>query len=276
MALPTAEQQTKICQFIKAGASQVAAAAGCGVVTEVFWHWMEHIPEFRAAVEGAEGEARVATQVELRKKNPAAWLGKSARSLPYQPPGLLAQTKGGKQKRGLNYRQARFVMEYLKDGNGTQAAIRAGYAENGAEVHAFHLLRLPKIQDKICAARAELDKQLNLSVERVLREYMRIGFLDPAELFDEAGNLPPLKEIPADARRAITGIEVEELFDFDRGTKTQVGVLRKIRFASKIPALDALARHLGILRDKLELTGKDGGPLTITQVRDRILAEDGD
>ena len=40
----------------------------------------------------------------------------------------------------LNPRQAAFVREYLVDLNGTQAAIRAGYSPNGADVQAIRLL----------------------------------------------------------------------------------------------------------------------------------------
>jgi phage terminase small subunit len=153
---------------------------------------------------------------------------------------MAKEVKKAKRAGSLNVRQARFVLEYLKDGNGTQAAIRAGYVEHSAYVHASYLLKLPKVRDKISVARDEMDRELNLSVERVLREYARIAFLDPADLFDAAGQLLPLKEMPADARRALSGIEVEEMFDFERGSKTQVGTLRKVRFASKILKVERL------------------------------------
>lgn len=38
------------------------------------------------------------------------------------------------------------------------------------------------------------------------------------------------------------------------------------RTTDVLKALELLARHLGLLRDKVELTGKDGGPLTIEVV----------
>lgn len=40
----------------------------------------------------------------------------------------------------LSARQARFIEEYLVDGNGAKAAIRAGYAPGSAKVAAFRLL----------------------------------------------------------------------------------------------------------------------------------------
>lgn len=40
----------------------------------------------------------------------------------------------------MTTKQRRFVSEYRKDGNATQAAIRAGYAKNGARTEGARLL----------------------------------------------------------------------------------------------------------------------------------------
>ncbi|WP_312281894.1 terminase small subunit [Oscillibacter sp.] len=40
-----------------------------------------------------------------------------------------------------------FVFEYLRDFNGTQAAIRAGYEETSAASQAWKLLRRPEIKE---------------------------------------------------------------------------------------------------------------------------------
>jgi hypothetical protein len=99
----------------------------------------------------------------------------------------------------------------------------------------------------------------------VLREYARIAFFDLADLYDAEGNLLPLDQLPIDARRAITSIETEELFDRDRGTKTPIGGLRKIRFANKVSALDALAKHLGMLKNRE--SGEPQGKLSLEDAR---------
>ena len=54
----------------------------------------------------------------------------------------------------MNERQRRFVAEFLKSGNGTQAALRAGYSENGAAVQATRLLKNAKVCAAIEAERA--------------------------------------------------------------------------------------------------------------------------
>ena len=48
--------------------------------------------------------------------------------------------------KALKPKERAFVREYLRDLNGTQAAIRAGYAEKTAPARASRLLRMPKIK----------------------------------------------------------------------------------------------------------------------------------
>ena len=53
---------------------------------------------------------------------------------------------------GLSKKRRVFVEEYLKDFNGTQAAIRAGYSKNSARSTASRLLTIDNISDAIEAA----------------------------------------------------------------------------------------------------------------------------
>ena len=55
----------------------------------------------------------------------------------------------------LNPKQQSFVEEYLKDLNGAQAAIRAGYSPNRAEQTASRLLTNGKVKSAVQKAKAE-------------------------------------------------------------------------------------------------------------------------
>lgn len=74
-------------------------------------------------------------------------------------------------ERTLTRRERLFVEEYEMDGNGTQAAIRAGYTPgNGnasAAVQASKLLRSAKVSAYRRARAIELCRQLGLSPERI-------------------------------------------------------------------------------------------------------------
>lgn len=57
---------------------------------------------------------------------------------------------------GLNERQRKFVLEYLKSGIATDAAIKAGYSEKNAAPQASKLLANPEVQ----AYRREMEQKL--------------------------------------------------------------------------------------------------------------------
>ena len=65
-------------------------------------------------------------------------------------------------------REARFIEEYLKDLNGAQAAIRAGYSAHSAKEIAYEILTRPHIQDAVAEAKAELRRRVGVDTEFVL------------------------------------------------------------------------------------------------------------
>lgn len=77
----------------------------------------------------------------------------------------------------LTQKERMFVEEYDRDGNGTQAAIRAGYAAGkknaSAAVQASKLLRSAKISAYRRARATELCRQLGIS-----RETIRLNVMD--------------------------------------------------------------------------------------------------
>ena len=68
----------------------------------------------------------------------------------------------------LNPKQARFVEEYLKEPNSTQAYIRAGYAERGARANAARLIALDSIRDAIGRGQAKLSERVHIDQAWVL------------------------------------------------------------------------------------------------------------
>lgn len=156
----------------------------------------------------------------------------------------------------LTPKQRRFVNEYLIDLNGKQAAIRAGYAPKSAEVTASHLLSVAKVAEEIRRGAAKREQRTQITADTVLSEFLRIARVDIAEAFDEDGSLKPVHEIPEDIRRAIAGLEVEELFEGRGESRESVGRLRKVKFWDKNRALESLAKHLGLLVDRVHHDGK--------------------
>jgi phage terminase small subunit len=149
-----------------------------------------------------------------------------------------------------NARHERFAHEYMVDLQAGNAARRAGYSERTADQSGYRLLRKPKISGRIAALQAEVTSRLEITVERVLLEAARLAFSDPRRLFDADGNLKPIAELDDDTAAALASFEsVERPIPGGEG-KTEV--IRKVKTWSKPEAVTLLARHLGLLVDRIE------------------------
>ena len=163
--------------------------------------------------------------------------------------------------RKLTPKEKLFVGYYLESLNGADAVRKAGYKSKRPDAFAYELLRKPEIQAAIETAMAARSEKVELTAEQVLREIKTAAFLDPLQLFAEDGTLLPLSRMPEAARRAIAGLEVEELFDGRGEDRRMIGYLKKIKLVSKEGTLTLAGRHLGMFVDKKELSGPNGGPI---------------
>jgi phage terminase small subunit len=126
-----------------------------------------------------------------------------------------------------NERTRRFVQEYVVDFNGTQAAIRAGYAAHAAPTQAAKLLKKAHISACVHALVQPVAEELQLTAHRVMKEVAMVAFFDPIDAFDEDGRMKKIRDMPADVRRNIKA--------YDRKTG-------KVFFNSKNEALSLAAR----------------------------------
>ncbi|MFQ8943523.1 terminase small subunit [Veillonella rogosae] len=74
-----------------------------------------------------------------------------------------------------NKKHERFCTEYIKDTNGKQAAIRAGYAERSAEMQASRLLRNDKVKQRVAELREAYFNENIMTAQQVEYELTRIA-----------------------------------------------------------------------------------------------------
>jgi len=82
----------------------------------------------------------------------------------------------------LTPKQRRFVNEYCVDENATQAAIRAGYSENGAGQQGHLLLKIIEIQEAIAERMEELAVAAGITPEWVVGQWAKIAQADPNDI----------------------------------------------------------------------------------------------
>jgi phage terminase small subunit len=167
----------------------------------------------------------------------------------------------------LTPKQQRFVDEYLIDLNATQAAIRCGYSPKTARAQGSENLTKPDIQAAIAAGRARKVERAELSADRVLQELAAVAFSDIRQLFRPDGTLIPLHELPPEVAAALASCEVV-MKNATAGDGRIDRVLR-VKTVDKLGALTTLARHFGLLIDRVEVSGADSLTEKIAEARRR-------
>lgn len=168
----------------------------------------------------------------------------------------------------LSPRQERFCLEYIVDLNAAQAAIRAGYAPKFAKTNTTKLLLNTNIQKRISGLKAEREESTKISSENVVKELAACAFFDPVGIYDGNGNILPFEKWPAICRRMIRSHDA---------VTTENGVqLSKIRWNDKGKYMELLCRHLGLLRDKVEVSTDEVSLRSILSgIHDARRAKDG-
>lgn len=160
---------------------------------------------------------------------------------------------------GLTAKQQRFVAEYLVDLNATQAATRAGYSARNADKIGSQLLGKTRVSDAVAFAMKARESRTLITQDRVLQELGRIAFFDIRRLYTEDGNLKKPHELDDEAAAVLAGIDTVTTSlggDDDAVSLTT----KKAKVFDKTAALTLAMRHLGMLKDKTEITGSGGAP----------------
>lgn len=137
----------------------------------------------------------------------------------------------------LTPKQARFVEEYLIDLNATQAAIRAGYSAKTAYSIGEENLRKPEVAAAISAAQGQRSERVEITQDWVLSRLASVAerCLQAEPVYDRKGDrvmveTPDGEEAPA--------------FTFNA--------------AGANGALGLLGKHLGMFKDRMELSDPEG------------------
>lgn len=161
-----------------------------------------------------------------------------------------------KTRQVLTPKQLRFVDCYVKSLNQTQAALEAGYSPASARQAGTANMSVPAIRELVDAKLQALKDQNALSPKRVLEELRRLAFMDYGQLYDPETGIPiPIHKLPIEARAAISGVESVQ-YNSDPGDgKRDNATKTRIRTWSKDKALELLAKHFGLVDDRVEHSG---------------------
>lgn len=150
----------------------------------------------------------------------------------------------------MTKKQKIFADEYLIDLNATRA-YRVAYPsvkkDETAAAAAARMLRNVKVAAYIQERMQERQKRTEITQDRVLKELAAIAFAkatDYAEVKDGQVNIKDTANLDEQQIRAIAGIK-----------EGKFGI--EVKLNNKEQALELLGRHLGMFKDKLEVSGLD-------------------
>lgn len=225
----------------------------------------------------------------------------------------------------MNERHQRFVEEYVKDWNATQAAIRAGYSQDSAGAQAHELLKNVEIAEAVAAKRQELTEAAHIDALWVLQQWVEIATANPNDLIQhknvncrfcwgilhnyqwtEQGYMrevnrciekrqeppdgmggfgydpnrepnPVCPECGGRGEECITIADTAALTGPARRLyagihKTRDGV--RVLMRDQDAALGNIAKYLGMLVDKKEITGAGGGPVSLVNLKAEDLTDE--
>lgn len=143
-----------------------------------------------------------------------------------------------------------FVREYLSNGhNGYQAALAAGYSESAAK-SSGKILNNVNVKFEMNRQMDVMMKRYDITEEMVVQELACIAFMDIKEFYDEGGNLLKICDMPEQARRAVAGLDIEEVFTGFGKERELTGHLHKFKINSKLDALKEFMKYLRLYPDK--------------------------
>ncbi len=153
---------------------------------------------------------------------------------------------GTKAIDGSTEQQKLFAYAYFNNkGNGTQAAITAGYSEKTAASTASRLLTYVNIKNMIKSLGEELRERAIVTKEEIAAELQKIGFSDIRQVFDVDGNLLPVHEISDSAAAALSGVDVDQLYGITPEGRATIGETKKVKMWDKLKALSQLTELYG-------------------------------
>lgn len=187
---------------------------------------------------------------------------------------VVSETLADELEKPLSRKQAQFVAEYLVDLNATQAAIRAGYSSKTAQSQASQLLQLPNVAEAVERAKAQRSARVNIKQDDILHEVSALAMsrIDHY-VVDDDGNVQLAEGAPDNALAAIESIKRRKTTRTDKESNESVTTWDvEIKLYDKPGQLKLLGRHIGLFPDKVEHTGRGGGPIeTVTRIEQVIV-----
>lgn len=150
-----------------------------------------------------------------------------------------------------NLRHEKFALEYSISLNASKA-YKAVYGDvKGIEQNSSKLMSNNKVKARVKELSKKKEEKAEIKAFDVVAELEKIAKSRAIDIFNIEGSfltIKSLNDIPEECQVAIESIETLSVGEH--------GTVTKVKFHSKIKALELLARHFGLFNDSLNITAK--------------------
>lgn len=162
----------------------------------------------------------------------------------------------------LTHKQEQFA-RLVAEGSTYADAYRQSYDVNpGTKIETVwekssRLMSEDKVSTRVKELNEQTLKRNQVTLDEVLIEMSGWMRFDPLALMDENDCVKNLKDIPFEARKCISDIQVVEMFSGNGKSRVKIGELKKIKFIDKRAVSDSFLRKFGAFIDRKVLAVED-------------------
>jgi phage terminase small subunit len=170
-----------------------------------------------------------------------------------------------------------------RESSSARKAYRAAFpnctSDVAADASGSKLLSLAKVKDRVAELLAPGAEEAGVTAARVIAEMARIAFADIRQVVSWRSEVTEVKASEGGGPTKVLQSEVLLLDSADLSAATAAAIAEvsrgtsgaiRVKLHDKPAALRDLARILGMLKDRVEHTGKDGGPLEVVEERSEL------
>lgn len=170
-----------------------------------------------------------------------------------------------KDAKKLTPKQEKFCTEYMLTGDASKAARAAGYSAKTAGNIGYENLKKPEIRQRLDDMRAEVADLVGLTPAMMAAELKRLALSDMGDFvsFDASGV----------TLRASDDVDTRCIQSVTETTGPQQSGSMAIKLHDKVGAIDRINKMMGWnAPEKTEVTGKDGGPIEVSDAKSVLAA----
>lgn len=161
-----------------------------------------------------------------------------------------------------------FAQALAKGFSAEDAYAEAGYSANSG--NARRLKGNEAVSNRVAELLSASAERAGITIDRVRDEIAKVAFANMQDYMRVTTGGDPfvyLSDLTGEQAAAIGEFTVE---DFKEGRGEDARDVRRIRFKlhPKLNALEQLGKHLGMFKEKIEHTGRDGGPIETKEISD--------